>query len=73
MYTYIFDGVGFTLLNPSKPEAEVLSQTAKQIVTRYSYEDGLVLEITQEASRSTILSNRPLVQNPDGTYSPSGK
>ena len=72
MYTYIFDGVGFEIKTPgvsdfSQIKKEVV-QTADKIVNRSTYPTGLVLEIEQRASQTIIYSNRPLIQNSDGSY-----
>ena len=47
---------------------ELISQTASKIVMRLTYPDGLEFTVEQEAKRTTVYSNRPLVQNPDGSY-----
>ena len=73
MYTYIFDGVGFKINTPAVQKAEVLSQAADRNVMRYTYSDGLVLEVEQTVKQAVVYSNRPLVQEPDSSYSPGGK
>lgn len=47
---------------------ELISQTASKIVMCLTYPDGLEFTVEQEAKRTTVYSNRPLVQNPDGSY-----
>ena len=73
MYVYIFEGTGFEIKTPgvsdySQIRNEIIEQSASKIVRRSTYPTGLVLEIEQEAKRTVIYSNRPLAQNPDGTY-----
>lgn len=72
MYTYIFDGVGCKIYTPgctdaSQIEREVV-QTAGRTINRSTYPNGLVLEIDHTATGCVIYSNRPLTQNPDGSY-----
>lgn len=69
MYMYIFDGTGFTINTGPPIKQEVLEQTPKRCVTLFTYENGLTLRVEQEAKRFVVYSNRPLNQNPDGSYS----
>lgn len=73
MYTYIFDGTDMNIRTPnltdfSLVKKELISQTASKIVMRLTYPDGLEFTVEQEAKRTTVYSNRPLIQNPDGSY-----
>lgn len=73
MYTYIFDGADMDIKTPNLTDfslvrKELISQTASKIVMRLTYPDGLEFTVEQEAKRTTVYSNRPLVQNPDGSY-----
>lgn len=73
MYTYSFDGIGFKINTPPVQKTETLSQAADRIVMRYTYTGGLVLEVEQTVKQAVVYSNRPLVQESDGSYSPGGK
>ena len=73
VYTYIFDGTDMNIRTPnltdfSLVKKELISQTASKIVMRLTYPDGLEFTVEQEAKRTTVYSNRPLIQNPDGSY-----
>lgn len=73
VYTYIFDGADMDIKTPNLTDfslvrKELISQTASKIVMRLTYPDGLEFTVEQEAKRTTVYSNRPLVQNPDGSY-----
>lgn len=73
MYTYIFEGAGFEIKTPgvsdfSQIKKEIIAQTPERNVFRSTYPTGLVLEVEQDATRTVIYSNRPLTQNPDGSY-----
>lgn len=73
MYTYIFDGTDMDIKTPNLTDfslvrKELISQTASKIVMRLTYPDGLEFTVEQEAKRTTVYSNRPLIQNPDGSY-----
>ena len=73
MYAYIFDGTDMNIRTPnltdfSLVKKELISQTAGKIVMRLTYPDGLEFTVEQEAKRTTVYSNRPLVQSPDGSY-----
>ena len=73
VYTYIFDGADMGIKTPNLTDfslvrKELISQTASKIVMRLTYTDGLEFTVEQEAKRTTVYSNRPLVQNPDGSY-----
>lgn len=75
MYTYIFDGVGFKINTPdvsdfSQIKKEIIQSSGKTI-NRSTYPNGLVLEIEQTENKFIICSNRLLIQNPDGSYTPS--
>ena len=62
MYTYFFDGVRCEI------KAKYIEQTASRIVSRNTYPNSLILRMEQEAQRTVIFSNQPLVQNPGGLY-----
>ena len=73
LYAYIFDGTDMNIRTPnltdfSLVKKELISQTASKIVTRLTYPDGLEFTVEQESKRVTVYSNRPLIQNPDGSY-----
>ena len=73
MFTYIFDGVGCEIKTPgvsdfSQIKTERIEQTAGKVVIQSVYPNGLTLRVEQEAGRTVIFSNRPLAQNPDGSY-----
>ena len=73
MYTYIFDGTDMDIKTPNLTDfslvrKELISQTASKIVMRLAYPDGLEFTVDQESKRVTVYSNRPLIQNPDGSY-----
>ena len=72
MYVYIFDGTDMDIKTPNLTDfslvrKELISQTASKIVMRLTYPDGLEFTVEQEAKRTTVYSNRPLIQNPDGS------
>ena len=74
MYTYIFDGADMDIKTPNLTDfslvrKELISQTSSKIVTRLTYPDGLEFTVEQEPKCVTVYSNRPLIQNPDGSYS----
>lgn len=74
VYTYIFDGTDMDIKTPNLTDfslvrKEVISQTASKIVMRLTYPDGLEFTVEEESKRVTVYSNRPLIQNPDGSYS----
>lgn len=73
LYTYIFKGTNANISAPwisdmSQVKTESI-QTATKITMRAIYPNGVILDITQEATQSTICSNRQLIQNADGSYS----
>lgn len=73
VYAYIFDGADMNIKTPSLTDfllvkKELISQTANKIVTRLTYPDGLEFTVEQESKRVTVYSNRPLIQNSDGSY-----
>ncbi len=47
---------------------ETLDQTDQSIVRKSTYPNGFVVIFHQSAKEITIVSNAPLVQNPDGSY-----
>lgn len=72
MYTYIFEGKNCSISAPwitdmSQVKTES-AQTPTKITMRATYPNGVILDITQEATKSTIYSNRQLIQNEDGSY-----
>jgi len=74
VFVYILKG-GELKLNtpgvttPADYKTEILNATAKMTRIRYTYKNGLILDIEQTATQITIHSNRPLTKNPDGSYS----
>lgn len=73
MFTYVIENTSFDLKtpgisDPSQVKREIIEQTASKTVTRFTYSTGLVLEVDQQAKRNILYSNRPLIKNPDGSY-----
>lgn len=73
VFTYIFEGTNCSISAPwlsdmSQVKTES-TQTPEKITMRATYPNGVILDITQEVTQSTIYSNRQLIQNPDGSYS----
>lgn len=72
MYTYIFESVGFQIHTPGVSDFSKIQKSIKQypdrIVNRSEYPNGLILEVEQRANQTVIYSNRPFIENPDGSY-----
>lgn len=51
----------------SKIKKEILQSSEKNVV-KMEYPNGLVLDIEQKADQITVYSNRPLIENPDGSF-----
>ena len=72
MFAYVFEGVGFEIKTPGVSDFSQIKKYVKQypdrVVNRSEYPNGLVLEVDQRATQTIVYSNRPLVHNPDGSY-----
>lgn len=72
MFTYVFKGTDCTITAPwlsdiSQIKKDIV-QTPKRNTMKATYPNGVVLEFEQTATETIVYSNRPLVQNSDGSY-----